>query len=145
MKVKKVRKTQSSFTIRDEISLSIRNSGQVLQIGICSVTEGNCHNPDFVFNDHVLNSNVINVDFVVERTIVDPVSDKEHHTACLSDFTKSLSKEDLLNKQIVAIVNFPKKQIAKFMSECLVMGAVKEKEVYLLHPETKVRNGSTVN
>ena len=62
-----------------------------------------------------------------------------------AQITTLYSKEDLLNKQIVAVVNFPKKQIAKFMSECLVMGAVKENNVYLLHPETKVKNGSTVN
>ncbi|WP_299118025.1 tRNA-binding protein [uncultured Winogradskyella sp.] len=62
-----------------------------------------------------------------------------------AQITTLYSKEDLLNKQIVAVVNFPKKQIAKFMSECLVMGAVKENDVYLLHPEAKVKNGSTVN
>lgn len=54
-------------------------------------------------------------------------------------------KEELINRQIIAVVNFPKKQIANFMSECLVIGAVKEKDVFLLHPETKVKNGSTVN
>ena len=53
-------------------------------------------------------------------------------------------KEELLNKQIVAVVNFPKKQIAKFMSECLVLGAVKGKDVILLNPEIKVKNGSVV-
>lgn len=53
--------------------------------------------------------------------------------------------EDLLNRQIVAIVNFPKKQIADFMSECLVMGAVKDNDVFLLHPETKVKNGAQVS
>lgn len=62
-----------------------------------------------------------------------------------AQITTLYRKEDLINKQIVAVVNFPKKQIAKFMSECLVMGAVKENDVYLLHPETKVRNGSVVN
>jgi len=62
-----------------------------------------------------------------------------------AQITTLYTKEDLLNKQIVAVVNFPKKQIAKFMSECLVMGAVKENDVYLLHPETKVKNGSIVN
>lgn len=54
------------------------------------------------------------------------------------------TKEQLLNRQIVAVVNFPKKQIAKFMSECLVMGAVEEKKVYLLKPDAKVPNGTTV-
>jgi len=55
------------------------------------------------------------------------------------------TKEKLLNKQIIAVVNFPKKQIAKFMSECLVLGAVNGKDVILLNPETPVKNGSTVN
>lgn len=53
-------------------------------------------------------------------------------------------KEDLLNKQIVAVVNFPKKQIAKFMSECLVLGAVNGKDVILLNPECRVKNGKPV-
>ncbi|MCL5129473.1 MULTISPECIES: tRNA-binding protein [unclassified Algibacter] len=54
-------------------------------------------------------------------------------------------KEDLLQKQIVAVVNFPKKQIAKFMSECLVIGAVEGKDVMLLNPENKVKNGTSVS
>lgn len=53
--------------------------------------------------------------------------------------------EELLNRQIVAVVNFPCKQIADFKSECLVMGAVKEKDVVLLKPEIKVKNGSIVS
>ncbi len=61
-----------------------------------------------------------------------------------AQITTLYSKETLLNRQIVAVINFPKKQIANFMSECLVMGAVKEKDVFLLHPESKVKNGSTV-
>lgn len=62
-----------------------------------------------------------------------------------AQITTLYKKEDLLNRQIVAVVNFPKKQIAKFMSECLVLGAVKDKDVYLLHPESKVKNGSQVS
>ncbi|ARV10603.1 tRNA-binding protein [Winogradskyella sp. PC-19] len=62
-----------------------------------------------------------------------------------AQITTLYSKSDLQNRQIVAVVNLPKKQIAKFMSECLVMGAVKENDVYLLHPETKVINGNAVN
>lgn len=54
------------------------------------------------------------------------------------------SKEQLLNKQVIAVVNFQKKQIANFMSECLVLGAVKENEVTLLRPDQKVKNGSPV-
>ena len=62
-----------------------------------------------------------------------------------AQITTLYSKADLQNRQIVAVVNFPKKQIAKFMSECLVMGAVKDDDVYLLLPESKVKNGSSVN
>ena len=62
-----------------------------------------------------------------------------------AQITTQYSKEDLLNRQIVATVNFPKKQIANFMSECLVMGAVKDDDVFLLHPEAKVKNGSQVS
>jgi len=62
-----------------------------------------------------------------------------------AQITTQYSKEDLKNRQIVAVVNFPKKQIANFMSECLVMGAVKEDDVFLLHPETKVKNGMVVS
>lgn len=61
-----------------------------------------------------------------------------------AQITTLYKKEDLLQKQIVAIVNFPKKQIAKFMSECLVLGAVNGKDVVLLNPENKVKNGSVV-
>lgn len=58
-----------------------------------------------------------------------------------AQITKRYSKEDLLNKQIVAVVNFPKKQIGKFMSECLVLGSVKGDEVVLLTSDLKVENG----
>ncbi len=61
-----------------------------------------------------------------------------------AQITTLYTKDDLLNRQIVAVVNFPKKQIAKFMSECLVLGAVNGKDVILLNPENKVKNGSTV-
>jgi tRNA-binding protein len=62
-----------------------------------------------------------------------------------AQITTLYKKKDLLNRQIVAIVNFPKKQIAKFMSECLVLGAVNGKDVMLLNPEQHVENGSTVS
>ncbi|WP_445734698.1 tRNA-binding protein [Mariniflexile sp.] len=62
-----------------------------------------------------------------------------------AQITTLYKKEDLLQKQIVAIINFPKKQIANFMSECLVLGAVNGKDVTLLNPETKVKNGSVIS
>ncbi|HEX9600080.1 MAG TPA: tRNA-binding protein, partial [Mariniflexile sp.] len=55
-----------------------------------------------------------------------------------AQITTRYKKEDLLQRQIVAVINFPKKQIAKFMSECLVLGAVNGKDVILLNPENKV-------
>lgn len=59
-----------------------------------------------------------------------------------AQITRRYSKEDLFGKQIVAVVNFPKKQIADFMSECLVLGAVgPDNDIVLLNPDFKVDNG----
>ena len=59
-----------------------------------------------------------------------------------AQITKRYQKEDLLNRQLVAVVNFPKKQIGKFMSECLVLGAMgSEGDVILLAPDFKIENG----
>lgn len=55
--------------------------------------------------------------------------------------TALYSKEELIGMQILAVINFPKKQIGNFMSECLVLGAVEGKEVTLLHPGKIVKNG----
>lgn len=59
-----------------------------------------------------------------------------------AQITKRYVKEDLVNRQIVAVVNFPKKQIGKFMSECLVLGSVgADNDIVLLTPDFKVENG----
>ena len=59
-----------------------------------------------------------------------------------AQITKRYPKEDLLNRQIIAVINFPKKQIGKFMSECLVLGAMgQEGDVILLTPDFKIENG----
>lgn len=59
-----------------------------------------------------------------------------------AQITKRYQKEDLIDRQIIAVVNFPKKQIGKFMSECLVLGAVGEEgDVVLLAPDFKIPNG----
>jgi tRNA-binding protein len=59
-----------------------------------------------------------------------------------AQITKRYIKEALVGRQIVAVVNFPKKQIGKFMSECLVLGVVgQEGDVVLLSPDFKVENG----
>jgi len=58
-----------------------------------------------------------------------------------AQITKRYSRNDLIEKQIVAVVNFPKKQIGTFMSECLVLGSVNNDEVVLLTSDFKVENG----
>ncbi|MBI2143082.1 tRNA-binding protein [Candidatus Woesearchaeota archaeon] len=59
-----------------------------------------------------------------------------------AQITKLYKKEDLVGKQVIAVTNFPPKQIADFVSECLVLGVVMEnKEIVLLQPERKVANG----
>ncbi len=52
---------------------------------------------------------------------------------------------ELIGRQVVAVINFPKKQIANFMSECLILGAVDGKDVTLLHPGLKVANGLKIS
>jgi len=59
-----------------------------------------------------------------------------------AQITKLYRKEDLLNKQAIAVTNFPPKQIANFVSECLILGVVLEnKEVVTLRPERKCPDG----
>jgi tRNA-binding protein len=59
-----------------------------------------------------------------------------------AQITKLYQKEELPGRQVIAVVNFPPKQIANFFSECLVLGVVgDEKEITLLQPERKVKNG----
>ncbi|MBL0023844.1 MAG: tRNA-binding protein [Saprospiraceae bacterium] len=62
-----------------------------------------------------------------------------------AQITKLYKKEDLVGKQIIAVTNFPPKQIADMMSECLILGVIGiEKEVTLLTPYRKVINGLRV-
>ena len=50
--------------------------------------------------------------------------------------------QQLIGRQVVAVINFPPKQIANFFSECLVLGVYTDKkEVVLLGPERPVANG----
>ncbi len=62
-----------------------------------------------------------------------------------AQITSLYQKDDLLGKQIIAVVNFPPKQIANFFSECLVLGVYNDaKEVVLLQPNLAVSNGNKV-
>ncbi len=63
-----------------------------------------------------------------------------------AQITSLYSKEELIGLQVLAVVNFPKKQIANFFSECLVLGVYGEdkKEVTLLTPSLPVKNGMQI-
>jgi len=59
-----------------------------------------------------------------------------------AQITKFYTAESLVGQQVVAIVNFPPKHIANFVSECLVLGVYDEnKDVVLLQPQQKISNG----
>jgi tRNA-binding protein len=59
-----------------------------------------------------------------------------------AQITKHYSLSDLQGLQIIAVVNFPPKQIATFISECLVLGVYDENNhVVLLQPKQKLSNG----
>jgi len=59
-----------------------------------------------------------------------------------AQITELYKKKDLINNQVIAVVNFPPKQITNFISEVLVLGVVgKNKGVVLLKPYQKTENG----
>ena len=59
-----------------------------------------------------------------------------------AQITKLYQPQNLVGKQIIAVVNFPPKQIANIMSECLVLGVTaNDGSVVLLQPEQETLNG----
>jgi tRNA-binding protein len=63
-----------------------------------------------------------------------------------AQITNLYTKEELLHKQVSAIINFKPRQIANFMSECLVMGVYNvEGKVVLLQASKAIKNGEQVN
>ncbi len=62
-----------------------------------------------------------------------------------AQLTERYLKHELMGRQVIAVVNFPKKQIANFMSECLILGAVQGKDVIVLQPGTQVPNGLKIS
>lgn len=62
-----------------------------------------------------------------------------------AQITDLYTPETLIGQQVIAVINFPPKQIANFMSECLVMGSYgPDKAVTLLQPERPTENGAKV-
>ena len=62
-----------------------------------------------------------------------------------AQITSLYNCEELVGKQIIAVINFPTKQIADFISECLVLGVYNENnEVILLQPQRLTTNGNKV-
>lgn len=59
-----------------------------------------------------------------------------------AQLTELYTKENLLGKQIIAVLNFAPKQVANFMSECLILGLLGDTQgVVLINPDSVVENG----
>ena len=61
-----------------------------------------------------------------------------------AQITTQYSSEELVGRQVIAVVNFPVKRIANFNSQCLVLGATQGNDVFLLSPDVTVENGQIV-
>lgn len=63
-----------------------------------------------------------------------------------AQITHLYQKENLIGKQVLAVVNFPPKQVGAFMSEVLVLGLSSEKnEIVLVVPEMIIPNGQKLH
>ena len=58
-----------------------------------------------------------------------------------AQITDNYRPEELVGKQVLAVVNFPPRQIANFFSEILVLGTYSEGGVVLIRPDKPVKNG----
>ena len=58
-----------------------------------------------------------------------------------AQITEQYLPEELIGKQVLAVVNFPPRQIANFFSEILVLGTYSEGGVVLIRPDKPVKNG----
>lgn len=62
-----------------------------------------------------------------------------------AQITKLYEPAEIIGKQVVAVVNFPAKQIANFQSQCLLLGTLGDEGVVLLTTERKVENGLRIS
>ncbi|NOQ92517.1 MAG: tRNA-binding protein [Flavobacteriaceae bacterium] len=62
-----------------------------------------------------------------------------------AQITSLYTKSQLLNKQVLAVINFKPKQIANFSSECLILGVQNGKDVVLLQTHKNAENGIKVS
>ena len=58
-----------------------------------------------------------------------------------AQITDHYRPEELIGRQVLAVVNFPPRQIANFFSEILVLGTYSEGGVVLIRPDKPVKNG----
>ena len=58
-----------------------------------------------------------------------------------AQITECYRREDLIDKQVLGVVNFPPRQIVDFMSEVLILGVYGEQGVVLIQPEQPVKKG----
>lgn len=61
-----------------------------------------------------------------------------------AQITTLYTKEELLGRQVIAVINFKPKQIANFMSECLVLGIQNGQDVVLLRTGHEIEKGTQV-
>ncbi len=62
-----------------------------------------------------------------------------------AQITKLYQADDLIGQQVLAVLNFPPRQIGPIRSECLVLGHETEEGVVLIKPERRVENGSRLS
>lgn len=62
-----------------------------------------------------------------------------------AQITTLYTKKELKGKQVIAVINFKPKQIANFLSECLILGIQNGKDVVLLHLQKNAKNGIKVS
>ena len=62
-----------------------------------------------------------------------------------AQITEKYTPQTIISKQVIAVVNFPSKQIANIKSECLTLGALDKNGVVVISPDTKVANGTKIS